>query len=111
MALIFICDTHHKKLERVRSGQFFGCSQKVYFGLMSGVLFITAFFIGFSMAVIPPAIPFFLVILVVYTCQAIFYRKYVTLFTAYYSEAGLLNDPHHPAYTPQVVGNNITPMD
>jgi len=76
---------------------------------MSGVLFITAFFIGFSMAIVAPAIPFLLAILVVYTFQAIFYRKYVTLFTLYYSEAGLLNDGHS-AYTPQVVANNATLM-
>ena len=76
-----------------------------------GVLFVTAFFIGFTMAIAAPAIPFLLAILVVYTFQAIFYRKYVTLFTVYYSEAGLLDDPHHPAFTPQVVANNVTPMD
>ena len=77
---------------------------------MLGVLFITAFFIGFSMAIFAPAIPFFIALLVVYTFQAIFYRKYVTLFTLYYSEAGLLNDGHL-AYTPQVVAMNARPID
>lgn len=75
---------------------------------MLGVLFITAFFIGFAIIFVLPAIPVLIAILVVYTFQAIFYRKYVTLFTLYYSEAGLLlNDGHH-AYTPQVVAH---PMD
>lgn len=78
---------------------------------MTGVLSLTAFFIGFTMVLAPPAIPLLIAILVVYTFQAIFYRKYVTLFTVYYSEAGLLNDPHHPAFTPEVVANNVTPMD
>jgi hypothetical protein len=81
MALIFICDSHQKKIERIRNGSFFGCSQKVYFGLMLSVLFITAFFIGFAMAFAGPAIPFLIVLLAVYTVQAIYYRKYVTLFT------------------------------
>jgi hypothetical protein len=77
---------------------------------MSGVLFITAFFIGFSMALAPFAIPFLIGILVVYTLQAIFYRKYVTLFTLYYGEAGLLNDDHH-VHPPQVAMHAATPMD
>ena len=78
---------------------------------MTGVLSLTAFFIGFTMVLVPLAISFLIAILVVYTFQAISYRKYVTLFTIYYSEAGLLNDPHNTAFTPQVVANNATPMD
>jgi ABC-type multidrug transport system permease subunit len=36
--------------------------------------------------------PIFIVILAVYLCQGIFYRRYVTLFTLYYSEMEVLND-------------------
>lgn len=72
------------------------------------VLFVTAFALGFLMAIVPFAIPFLVALLVIYTCQAIFYRKYVTLFTQYYTEAGYLGHTHPPQV---VMAHGGAPLD
>ena len=84
MALLFICEPHHLKVQKLRSGQFFCCSQKAYFTLMYIVLVITFAFLVLLVVINPVLILVGLVLFTIYLMQAITYQKYVTLFTLYY---------------------------
>jgi hypothetical protein len=62
------------------------------------VLFVTAFLIGLSV-IWGTGGPFFiilLVLLVLYICQANFFRKYVTLFTMYYMDGQIMGNLLYP---------------